>query len=398
MEKRSTQRAPLHRLPLAAALLVLGLSGCEPEQTEVSETPAAAVPQPAADDLQQATQALWQSGAEALATSANNFVALQQAVAALLANPGDDTLQLTRQAVISAQLAYRQFYFFSQLGVTEPNVFAPVARANFTLAAQPIQPGYLDYFGPYPYSGLVHDIAVEINAETLQHQHGLTDAEDVVLGLYAIEFMLFGEDGQRPASDYLPVTELTLEQRQTGFKSPAETPNERRRLLLEQQTSLLVTDLALLQTQWQARDDGSMYADWQALPPSSRQMVTLKTFERTLTQLMLRTVNATPRQDHSSHKPASQEPTGEESAPEENALSLEAAAASLEAASPWLPEDQQQAIRSRIELARAELQQIPASGDKATEHWGATYRAFKQAMDSFQGTDDEASADSEAGE
>jgi len=40
----------------------------------------------------------------------------------------------------------------------------------------------------------VFDIGFKLNTASLIDQHGLTDSEEVVLGVYAIEFMLMGEN------------------------------------------------------------------------------------------------------------------------------------------------------------------------------------------------------------
>jgi len=382
------------RLPLSipAALLALVIIGCEPANDIPQVTPPEAQTEFDADTQPdaEATTQLWQQGEQAIATTLKNSQTLLEAINTFIKAPGPSTQLQAQNQWIQTELSYQQFYFFSQFGVTEPKVFAQLARAHFDAAAHPIQPGYLDYVGPYPYSGLVHDISVDITSTNLREQHGMTDAEDVVLGLYAIEFMLFGETGQRPPDDYTPVAKLSLEQRQTGFKTIQETPNNRRRALLSLQAQLLSNDLKNLAQHWQSREPNAMHSLWQTLPASAQRMVALKTFERTLTQLLLQTAVAPPKHEPSDSDAGENAPSEPHKKNTLQASRLALSIQSLSAAYPWLPEQQRALIEAQLLQAQTFAQQLTPSANPAetpdqpsTPLWKNCYQALKAAMDIY---------------
>ncbi|WP_052691820.1 imelysin family protein [Teredinibacter purpureus] len=363
-----------------ASLLILGvltlcLCGCEPKQKAAETQPSAS----AIDDPQiahiAATQSLWASGSKTLQAVLAYSTTLNEELDLFIANPTEAKLISARNAWAKAELAYQHFYFFSQFGITEPQIFADLAKSCFAIGASPIQPGYLDYFSSYPYSGLVHDISVELTPQALQEQHGMTDIEDVVLGLYAIEFILYGETKMRPVSDFTPDLVLTTAQKETGFKGIEETPNNRRRALLQLQANQLSQDLKTLISQWQATDNGSMKAGWEQLPYSARKMTIYKTFERTLTQLLLRTAIATPQSDQAY----------DEATAQDNARHIASSIQSLYAAFPWIAEKQRAVISTHLHNAEALLQTLSEQPTPDSRQWQQAYQALKLTMDTHLG-------------
>lgn len=354
------------------------LAGCEPMENN-NPTVVDSAPEPARLVAEDATAQLWQKGNDALSKCVNHSNTLTNQIQTFLANPTLEHLHATQQEWKDTARIYHGFYFFSQLRIIEPQVFAPLSKYWFAISAQPIQPGYLDYFGPYPYAGLVHDIGIPINTETLRHQHGMTDVEDVVLGLYAIEFMLFGENGTRPESDYAPVTTLSLALQQAGYKTPEETPNNRRRELLALQARRLEKDTQHLQQAWNATDANSMRQHWDELPPSAKHMAAMKTVERTLTQLLLLTASTSPTTD---------EATQSSPAAARQAAIIAEAIHSLQSATPWLATAQQSAVTQHLQQAADTLSGLASnSGDQPlAEQWRAVYQALKKAMDVFTGS------------
>lgn len=124
-------------------------------------------------------------------------------------------------------------------------------------------PGFIDSIQGYPFSGIVNDASLPLDAANLREQHGLTDAADVSIGFDVVAFLLWGEQRQnpelapRPVEDYMEAE--AWEDSATDLPI-AEHPNNRRRRLLSLTLGLLAEDsLALLQ-QWQ-----------QAAPPTTRQ-------------------------------------------------------------------------------------------------------------------------------
>lgn len=59
-------------------------------------------------------------------------------------------------------------------------------------AAAPALPGYIDSIPGYSDTGLVHDNTVALSIESLVAQHQLSFEEEVALGVYALEVLLFG--------------------------------------------------------------------------------------------------------------------------------------------------------------------------------------------------------------
>ncbi len=178
---------------------------------------------------------------------------LQSTVEDLLQAPDQQRLQQARRDWQAAIAAYEDFYVFTRLGLISPQNFQALTELDHRLAAWPIQPGYLDRFGPYTAVGLVFDIGLPLNETTLRQQHGLMDDGDVALGFYALEFVLFGERDSRSPEILQAVDSLNAEQRHAGYASTTELPQNRRRQLIGLQTQLIVAELQHLQALWQQR-------------------------------------------------------------------------------------------------------------------------------------------------
>lgn len=299
----------------------------------------------------------WQQGTDALTASAAAAKTLQAATQALLDAPSEDTLAAAKQQWRAVHLAWQKFYFASQLATTLPSVFEPISKLLFHVGAQPIQPGYLDYFGPYPYSGLVHDISIPLDAETLVNQHGMTDSEELVLGIYAVEFMLAGENGGRPASDYSLVSELSSEAQAQGFRQTSELPNNRRRELLGLQTRLLAQDLSQLLAHWRDPGPDALRSQWQTMPADARQAAILSTLERATAQLLLEFVEHTPTTEGASI-----------SAPE----SLSVAIQSLASGADWVITPPPAEVEQCLEDVATALAEVDLRSE-----WQASYANFR---------------------
>jgi hypothetical protein len=123
--------------------------------------------------------------------------------------------------------------------------------------------------------------------ENLLTLHGQIDSENATLGLFAIEFMLFGEEGSRKVADYFPQNTVKAEYKERGFNSPSELPNNRRRMLLTLQTGKLVDDLALLVNSWNASNVSSQISAWQSLNDDEKYQVLAATLEQGLAQFLV---------------------------------------------------------------------------------------------------------------
>lgn len=145
------------------------------------------------------------------------------------------------------------FYVFSRLGAQANSDHQYLATQQYAIGAWPIAPGYLDTYGDYPYSGLVFDISLPLSAASLREQHGLTALSDATLGVYAIEYILFGENDNRGPLLFRPITALNDQHRATGYEHVEELPRNRRRQLLQLQVNLLEEDLQQLQHYWETQ-------------------------------------------------------------------------------------------------------------------------------------------------
>lgn len=252
----------------AAIVLAVISTACERGPASVrTDKPAATTPRaqtpvvstsrpaPLSDKLRQ--QAL--TASLSLAESCRQ---MQQQIGELLTSPSAQTLQAARQSWQSLHAASHLTSPALGLAASNPNLFAALAT-NIQRAHQyPIAPGFLDGVQGYPASGLVHDISVPIRRETLLQQHGLTDDSEATVGLHVLEFLLYGDTGERSAEDY--------RQAQNGSDQlkVAELPQNRRRNLLQLSARLTCESIEQLAAHWQP--SSATVATLLRLPASSQ--------------------------------------------------------------------------------------------------------------------------------
>lgn len=179
---------------------------------------------------------------------------LGSAIQSYVEDANTETLNNSRQAWLGAHTAYEltalHRYFAMQL-LEEQNGLT-LLQLQYQIDHWPIVPGYIDYVDGYPDSGIVHDINVVLNSESLREQHGSFDVSEVTLGFHVMEFLLWAESGSRPVDDYYASEELSQEQIENGY-SLEQLSNNRRRLLLSVITEALVEDFRALQSLWLAQ-------------------------------------------------------------------------------------------------------------------------------------------------
>ncbi len=161
-------------------------------------------------------------------------------------NPVDATLSSARSQWLNSHQACYRLLPLIKAAQLHPSTLGKIGQLNRYIDAWPMLPGYVDGVGAYPHSGLVNDITLPINAETLRHQHGFTDDMEVSLGFHALEFLLWGEHGERPVSDFMPSNTGTSPELKT-----TELPNNRRRTYLILAGNLLIDDQSRLTQKWQ---------------------------------------------------------------------------------------------------------------------------------------------------
>ena len=182
----------------------------------------------------------------------------QSSIATLTDQTNIENLNLSKQAWLNAHSAYElttlHRYYATQLMGEQDSLV--LMQLQYQINHWPIVPGYIDYVDGYPDSGIVHDINVNLDADSLREQHGSFDVSEVTLGFHAIEFLLWGYDADsvaRPATDFDAVLELTPKEIESGY-TLEQLSNNRRRLFLTVVADTLVKDFLALQSLWLAEE------------------------------------------------------------------------------------------------------------------------------------------------
>jgi uncharacterized iron-regulated protein len=116
-------------------------------------------------------------------------LSLGRSINAFLVSPDEDTRESMRNSWLDAHQHFLAARFFS---------LVKTDLRSFSVDAWPIQEGFLDYLPGHQHSGIINDLTLHIDPETLKIQHGITDTEEVSLGFHALEFLIFS----RSLEDY----------------------------------------------------------------------------------------------------------------------------------------------------------------------------------------------------
>lgn len=175
---------------------------------------------------------------------------------------------------VAWRVAYDRFLnslIFSYLPIQDPPDWysqkIDYKQLLMQLDSWPIEGGYIDYIKGYPYSGIVNDLTLEINEDSIRAQHGFTDPTNASLGYHAIEFMLWGHTGKRQSPDFFPqdntapipsndsdtVTEIAESEVIAAEVNQAFKPqnHNRRRQYTQLLSELLQKDLHRIQRRWE---------------------------------------------------------------------------------------------------------------------------------------------------
>lgn len=256
--------------------------------------PEADVPKP--QNLLTVTSArselFWLEAKEQLITLKHQSQKLHAAVEALLATPSPSTLQAAQTTWAQTEHHLVQLAFYFQLAEASPHDFKTLYSMSKNIDGHPIQPGYLDGFGEYPYSGIVHDIGFELSTASLRQQNRAMDDEEILLGIYAIEYVLFGEEN-RLSDDFIMADALNDEQQQAGLLTPQEIPSNRRNALLNLQVLILLEDIKTLESLWEQTntETASLPQRWDTLSANNKSTVLTSTIEASIARLVLNTTN-----------------------------------------------------------------------------------------------------------
>ena len=266
--------------------LIFTLNGCQ-ENTESTATPAA-TPLISEQQTKAANAKIWQNAQTQTQKLTLQVQQLKTNIEKLIEAPSEDNLALARSTWLNATLATRPYFFTSQLSTVSGTVFQEQQKIYSRLNSYPIMPGFIDSYAEYEFSGIVNDISIPVDTENLIQQQGLTDSEEVVLGLHAIEYLLFGYKGLRSIEHFMPINQLSIQQKEQGFKSTDELANNRRRVLLSNQAKQALTDATELSNKWQSTSVA--YKKWTSLPLKEQMQLVKQAYEKAVTQLLIEIV------------------------------------------------------------------------------------------------------------
>ncbi len=134
--------------------------------------------------------------------------ALDSIIASLLHHPNPLSLEEAQKAWVETYTSYLEISYFWQVPRFEKPQYNEESDTyqilRDDLDSWPIEAGYIDYLPMYPLSGIVNDLTLKITAEGIYEQHGFSDRRYASIGFHPLEFLLFGENGQRSAKDFVP--------------------------------------------------------------------------------------------------------------------------------------------------------------------------------------------------
>nr|WP_255533828.1 imelysin family protein [Reinekea sp. G2M2-21] len=189
----------------------------------------------------------------------NHCSAMQSDIQAFVANPTDTTQSAAQESFLPCYQSWNGLALFFQ----QPFDLAdkkPFQNLIDLIDTHPFLPGYIDGIPEYPYSGLVHELDIDINADNLRGQHRLMDEESASVGFPVIEFFLWK----------MPVTE--------HWQATPNTDNativDRRKAYLSTATDLLMEHLTQAVLRWQTN------GTFASLPERAQFSFVLKSLQR----------------------------------------------------------------------------------------------------------------------
>jgi putative iron-regulated protein len=172
---------------------------------------------------------------------------MHNAIIKFVQAPDNNSLTNAKNKWIAARSIYGiteafRFYGGPIDGVNKYGEEGPEGLIN----AWPLNEAYIDYVKGRPNAGIINDLTLEINNNTIIAANMSEDDADVSSGWHAIEFLLWGQDfsletaGIREASDYLPTNEINI----------------RRRAYLVATSALLLEHINWLSIEWLENGEG----------------------------------------------------------------------------------------------------------------------------------------------
>jgi hypothetical protein len=191
---------------------------------------------------------------------------LQSDIQSFISKPTNEGQSKAQVSFVSCYHAWvsSSLYFQTAFNFSEQKQFQQLVDLIDT---RPFLPGYIDGIPTYPYSGLVYDLDLPINAGTLRSQHRLMDEDSASVGFPVIEFFLW----KTPVETHWYVND-------TAENTKAV---ERRKEYLQIASQLLLDHLTQAVLRWQSE------GDFAELPEGAQQAVVLKSLQRmTMVELL----------------------------------------------------------------------------------------------------------------
>ena len=237
-------------LMLVGASLLL-LASCNPSPSDNPSAPPGAAEEPLTDGKTLRKLELFKSHSHDLLKA---LEVCNQALTALslkfLEQVDEDNLQRVRDQqhncwqIYQAARALRGFNDDQQ---------KELDRFHSNLGSKLQHPGFIDGVTAYPSSGIVNDVSLPLNQQSLRQQHGLTHESDVAIGFDVIAFLLWGEhhyDKESPARQADQFREQKRWQDGRTDLAISQHPQNRRRKLLQLTLDMAQRDIQQLQKQW----------------------------------------------------------------------------------------------------------------------------------------------------
>ena len=172
---------------------------------------------------------------------------MHNAIIKFVQAPDNNSLTNAKNKWIAARSIYGiteafRFYGGPIDGVNKYGEEGPEGLIN----AWPLNEAYIDYVKGSSNAGIINNLSLEINNDTIIAANMSEDDADVSTGWHAIEFLLWGQDfsletaGIREASDYLPTNEINI----------------RRRAYLVATSALLLEHINWLSMEWLENGEG----------------------------------------------------------------------------------------------------------------------------------------------
>lgn len=190
------------RLIVAISLVVL--AACTPKQTAEIPEQNSSIKLDASAFAAQVSIVAYTS----LSQASQSAQVMDSKLASFMYHPNPMSQEEISQSWRRAYDDFLHGLVFAYLPIQDPADWHTQRIAYADLLMQldswPIEGGYIDYIPGYPFSGIVNDLALNIDEKSIRSQHGFTDPTNASLGYHAIEFMFWGQEGRRSAHDFFP--------------------------------------------------------------------------------------------------------------------------------------------------------------------------------------------------